>query len=70
MDTFTKSSGNCVNAGGAARPPRWLFEQLSDRIYAKHYSVARPMAATQKGVASRCRRIEFSRTISSTLRRR
>ena len=39
MDTFTKSSGNCVNAGGAARPPRRLLEQLSDRIRVKHYSI-------------------------------
>ena len=39
MDTFTKSSGNCVNAGGASRPPRRLLEQLSDRIRVKHYSI-------------------------------
>ncbi len=32
--------------------------------------LARPLAATKKGVASRCRRIEFARTISSTPRRR
>ncbi|KFB66122.1 MAG: hypothetical protein CAPSK01_004617 [Candidatus Accumulibacter vicinus] len=52
MDTFTKSSGNCVCDGGAPRSPRRLLEQLSDRIIAKHYSLARPVAATQKGIAS------------------
>ena len=32
--------------------------------------LARPLATTKKCVASRCRRIEFARTISSTSRRR
>ncbi|MCQ1547349.1 MAG: hypothetical protein NOF05_00660, partial [Candidatus Accumulibacter phosphatis] len=52
MDTFTKSSGNCVSDGGAPRSPRRLLEQLGDRIIAKQYSLARPVAATPKGVAS------------------
>ena len=39
MDTFTKSSDNCVNADGASRPPRRLLERLSDRIRVKHYSI-------------------------------
>lgn len=38
MDTFTKSSGNCVSDGGAPRSPRRLLEQLGDRIIAKQYS--------------------------------
>ncbi|MEF8767696.1 integron integrase [Candidatus Accumulibacter contiguus] len=47
MDTFTKSSGNCVNAGGASRPPRRLLEQLSDRIRVKHYSIRTEQAYSE-----------------------
>jgi len=46
MDTSTRNSGNCVNAGGDVRPPRRLLEQLSDRIRVKHYSLRTEQAYT------------------------
>jgi len=48
MGTFTKNSDNCVNANGVVRPPKRLLDQLSDSIRLKHYSLARPLAATKK----------------------
>ena len=50
------------------RRPRATIRRLSARRTQRY--LARPLAATKRDVASRCRRIEFARTISSTSRRR
>jgi len=70
---FRRSAGD-ADCGFERLLLTFLVEHLTldqeDLADVREVDLARPMAATKKRVASRGRRIEFARTISSTSRRR